>query len=565
MTWRLSLSFHTTETITLLAYLAAYKGIWGPHLVVVPTSVILNWETELKRFCPSFKVLCYYGSAKRRKELRTGWTKTNVYHVVITSYQLVVQDAFAFKRKRWYYLILDEAQVRKCKLCFVTCSLQNHVSHVECRSTVHQNIKNFQSQRWQTLINFNTQRRLLLSGTPLQNTLMGMSFSIVRMVLLALVHSPCFVLELWSLLHFLMPYIFRSRKEFSYWFANPMSSMIEGNADHNSDVIQRLHGILRPFILRRLKKDVETQMPGKFEHIVKCQLSRRQMYLYEEFMARSSTRSALKSGSGSFMAMMNVLMQLRKVVNHPDLFEPRSIITPFVLEPVPFTLPQKVFLKSVSDDMVSIGLLAPLWCGSTGHPSLDIAVSHDLIQSDSLNRLCEEIPALEVATESTKMECGSEYDDDDALRDLIKQIKKKREEDRQQTILFQNQLNLLRCKTKCFPYNSRLQSVVGTPGEFGKRKDLDVLNTPSELLAFRRTQQQRADDVNELVKKFVFCVPKAGVREDSSSRPWEARDASHDVLIRPVEECLRPFRSAQARLTSFFPDKKLIQFGKSVQ
>lgn len=86
-----------------------------------------------------------------------------------------------------------------------------------------------------------------------------------------------------------------------------MSSMIEGDGDQNNDVVNRLHGILRPFILRRLKKDVETQMPGKFEHIVKCQLSRRQMYLYEEFMARSSTRHALKSGSGNFMAMMNVL------------------------------------------------------------------------------------------------------------------------------------------------------------------------------------------------------------------------------------------------------------------
>lgn len=132
--------------------------------------------------------------------------------MVITSYQLAVQDAFAFKRKKWYYLVLDEAQ----------------------------NIKNFQSQRWQTLINFNTQRRLLLSGTPLQNSLM----------------------ELWSLLHFLMPYIFRSRKEFSYWFSNPMNSIIEGNSDANNDVIKRLHGIIRPFILRRLKKDVETQMPA---------------------------------------------------------------------------------------------------------------------------------------------------------------------------------------------------------------------------------------------------------------------------------------------------------------
>lgn len=146
---------------------------------------------------------------------------------MITSYQLAVQDAFAFKRKKWYYLILDEAQ----------------------------NIKNFQSQRWQTLINFNTQRRLLLSGTPLQNSLM----------------------ELWSLLHFLMPYIFRSRKEFSYWFSNPMNSIIEGNADRNDGIIKKLHGIIRPFVLRRLKKDVETQMPGKFEHLVNCQLSRRQV------------------------------------------------------------------------------------------------------------------------------------------------------------------------------------------------------------------------------------------------------------------------------------------------
>jgi SNF2 family DNA or RNA helicase len=146
---------------------------------------------------------------------------------VITSYQLAVQDAFAFKRKKWYYLVLDEAQ----------------------------NIKNFQSQRWQTLISFNTQRRLLLTGTPLQNNLM----------------------ELWSLLHFLMPYIFRSRKEFSYWFSNPMNNIIEGSASRNEDVIKRLHGIIRPFILRRLKKDVETQMPGKYEHTVKCQLSRRQV------------------------------------------------------------------------------------------------------------------------------------------------------------------------------------------------------------------------------------------------------------------------------------------------
>mmetsp|Transcript_26925 Transcript_26925/g.61981 ORF Transcript_26925/g.61981 Transcript_26925/m.61981 type:complete len:301 (-) Transcript_26925:1084-1986(-) len=100
----------TLQTISLLAYLACYKGIWGPHLVVVPTSCLVNWEVEMKRFCPALKILTYYGSAKRRKELRTGWTKINTNHVVITSYQIVVQDAFAFKRKRWYYLVLDEGE-----------------------------------------------------------------------------------------------------------------------------------------------------------------------------------------------------------------------------------------------------------------------------------------------------------------------------------------------------------------------------------------------------------------------------------------------------------------------
>jgi helicase SWR1 len=120
----------TIQTISLLAYLAVYKGIWGPHLVVVPTSCIVNWESEFKRWsvfvfhnfcetacltlvvivrCPAFKILTYYGGSKTRKQLRVGWSKLNAFHVCITSYQLVVQDASSFKRKQWYYMILDEA------------------------------------------------------------------------------------------------------------------------------------------------------------------------------------------------------------------------------------------------------------------------------------------------------------------------------------------------------------------------------------------------------------------------------------------------------------------------
>src|SRR4051794_22604172 len=99
----------TIQCIALLAWLAVEKGVWGQHLIVVPTSVIVNWEMEFKRWAPGFKILCYHGSAKERKTKRMGWNDSNAFHVCITSYQLVVQDSRIFKRKQWKYLILDEA------------------------------------------------------------------------------------------------------------------------------------------------------------------------------------------------------------------------------------------------------------------------------------------------------------------------------------------------------------------------------------------------------------------------------------------------------------------------
>ncbi|CAB9516050.1 PHOTOPERIOD-INDEPENDENT EARLY FLOWERING 1 [Seminavis robusta] len=504
----------TLQTISLLAYLASYKGIWGPHLVIVPTSVIVNWETELKRFCPGLKSLCYYGSAKRRKELRSGWTKTNWYHVVITSYQLAVQDAFAFKRKRWYYLILDEAQ----------------------------NIKNFQSQRWQTLINFNTQRRLLLTGTPLQNNLM----------------------ELWSLLHFLMPYIFRSRKEFSFWFSNPMNSMIDGTGNQNDEMVARLHGIIRPFVLRRLKKDVEKQLPGKYEHIVKCPLSRRQMFFYEEFMARSSTRQAMKKG-GNYMGMMNVLMQLRKVCNHPDLFEPRSVVTPFVVKSISISVPSCLVGINSSRgvfERLSLQLMSPLWCGSGAMPSLPTCREHDQFRSTALMELEDRSMESPVAETQSEEDNEVPMDIPRALADLLDELKAEARSRTKDRIAFQQKVNSSRCRSPPFPLTTRLQKAVHVRPHPIYELEEDLLSTPSQLLAMRRNQQERADDVDEMVKNFVCCVPKAG-----APRPTlEIRTSNNDtmtleeVLMEPIEDYLQPFRKAHARLTSFFPDKKLVQF-----
>ena len=99
----------TIQTIALLAHLACEHHVWGPHLVVVPTSVMLNWEMEFKKWCPGFKILTYYGNQDERKKKRIGWANNDSWNVCITSYQLVLQDQQVFKRKRWHYMILDEA------------------------------------------------------------------------------------------------------------------------------------------------------------------------------------------------------------------------------------------------------------------------------------------------------------------------------------------------------------------------------------------------------------------------------------------------------------------------
>ena len=418
------------------------------------------------------------------------------------------------------------------------------------RNPAHTIVKNFQSQRWQTLINFNTQRRLLLSGTPLQNNLM----------------------ELWSLLHFLMPYIFRSRKEFSYWFSNPMNNMIEGNSERNDEVIGRLHGIIRPFVLRRLKKDVETQMPGKFEHVVKCQLSRRQMTLYEEFLSRSSTRQALKKG-GNFMGMMNVLMQLRKVCNHPDLFEPRSVVTPFVIPSLSCPMAECVFKAKESGsvvDKLSLNLLRPIWCGSSGLPSIASALRHGELESSQLCRLQKfdiEARKNEDKDSNAHTDCPQE------LKKLFGEIKDLHRRHRQENAAFQKSLNRWRCTAPSFCYSSQLLDTVSAKDSpFDHHEPVEVQNrqvvlTVAQLLEMRKTAAERASDMDDTIEKFVFCVPKAGAqppRLDSkytrcNQGPIPAKTLN-DMLLEPLQEHLKPYRKIDTRLSSFFPDKKLIQF-----
>ena len=135
-----------------MAHIAEARNVWGPFLVVVPVTTLHNWKNELEKFCPALKVLPYFGSPEERKKLGRFLDTKNMnnpqmqIHVIITSYNLIVnnpKDQAKLMKIKWNYMILDEAQA----------------------------IKNNASRRWKVLLNFNTRNRLLLTGTPIQNSM----------------------------------------------------------------------------------------------------------------------------------------------------------------------------------------------------------------------------------------------------------------------------------------------------------------------------------------------------------------------------------------------------------
>lgn len=144
----------------------------------------------------------------------------------------------------------------------------------------------------------------------------------------------CSLSELWALLHFIMPSLFDSHNEFSEWFAKD----IEGNADKNGGMnahqLRRLHMILKPFMLRRIKKNVQNELADKIEIDVYCDLTPRQRQMYRTLRQNISIadlvkRAASLSDDESVKRLMNLIMQFRKVCNHPELFERADVEAPF--------------------------------------------------------------------------------------------------------------------------------------------------------------------------------------------------------------------------------------------
>ncbi|XP_021461484.2 E1A-binding protein p400 isoform X6 [Oncorhynchus mykiss] len=288
----------TVQTVAYLAHLACQEGIWGPHLVVVRTCKILSWEMEFKRWCPGLKILLYLGNRQERRAKRMWWAETNSFHVCVTSYKLLLKDQSHFLRRRWKHLVLDEVQL----------------------------IKNMSEKHWETIFALKSQQRILLINTPLQNTLK----------------------ELWTMIHFLLPGITRPYTDF------PVKPGTDQNQDYCHKLVIRLHRMIQPFILRRCKRDVEKQLPKKYEHILKCRLSSRQKSMYEDILTQPGAQEALKTGH--FVSVLQVLMQLQRICNHPDLVNIRETSSSYVCSSLQYNTPSLVLGALQEDQRTSLDL-----------------------------------------------------------------------------------------------------------------------------------------------------------------------------------------------------------------
>lgn len=268
----------TLQTISFLAWMRESRGTKGPHLVIVPKSVVGNWIKEFKKWCPSIKAIRMGGTKAERQKFvnedlpvdpATGKFK---WDVLVTSYEGLLKEKGKLSKVEWKYLIIDEAH----------------------------RIKNENSSLSQAVRVMNTGFRLLITGTPLQNNLR----------------------ELWALLNFLMPDIFGDAEQFDQWF-----SLSDESGKEN--VIKKLHTVLRPFMLRRVKRDVATALPPKKETKLYIGLTEMQQEWYVKVL-RKDAHELNKLGGPERVRLLNVLMQLRKVCNHPYLFDGAEPGPPYI-------------------------------------------------------------------------------------------------------------------------------------------------------------------------------------------------------------------------------------------
>ncbi|KAJ5950542.1 SNF2-related protein [Penicillium vulpinum] len=261
----------TVQAISMIAFLKE-KNVSGPFLISAPLSTVSNWVDEFARWTPGIKTVLYHGSKDERAAMRNKFMKMKNqgdmdFPVVCTSYEICMNDRKFLAQYQWRYIVVDEGH----------------------------RLKNMNCKLIKELLTYNSANRLLITGTPLQNN----------------------ISELWSLLHFLLPEVFNDLNSFEGWF--DFSSVLDnkGQAElvekRKRNLVTSMHAILKPFLLRRLKTDVEHTLPKKREYILYAPLTPEQKDLYREIIngtgreyleGKALERLERKSGSSTRSQIM---------------------------------------------------------------------------------------------------------------------------------------------------------------------------------------------------------------------------------------------------------------------
>ncbi|KAI9222976.1 SNF2 family N-terminal domain-containing protein [Blastocladiella britannica] len=261
----------TVQTISALSAMVHDFRNHGPFLIVVPLSVIHSWQSEFAKWAPKMNLVVYVGNRQAREVIRehefyqasasSRKPRASDFkpNVLLTSFEMILKDETELKAIKWAYLAVDEAH----------------------------RLKNANSQLYEVLKGFRTANRLLITGTPLQNS----------------------IAELNALLQFLMPEKFSDLEDFD----------VHGTDDGGMDKIKMLHSRLKDHMLRRLKRDVETSLPNKSERILRVDLAPMQLEFYKSILSRNFTALSSNSRSGPKLSLLNIAMELKKVSNHPFL------------------------------------------------------------------------------------------------------------------------------------------------------------------------------------------------------------------------------------------------------
>ncbi|KUI55952.1 putative ATP-dependent helicase IRC5 [Cytospora mali] len=250
----------TIQMIGIIGLLREQENYLGPHIIIAPLSTLSNWVNEFRKWAPTIPVVMYHGKPNDRKELRDTKLFPNLdrqgkpterFPVVCTSYEMVIQDSAFLSRINWEFIIIDEGH----------------------------RLKNAESRLFQEICKFRSATRFLITGTPLQNNLK----------------------ELWSLLHFLMPLIFTDWEAFETWFDFTDLEDEEGTAEFindatKHDLVKKIHAVLQPLLLRRVKAEVAEYLPPKREYVLYAPMTKEQTDLYNAILdKRIDTRAYLEN------------------------------------------------------------------------------------------------------------------------------------------------------------------------------------------------------------------------------------------------------------------------------